>query len=185
SGTDVRDCDVAQASNYQPTSNPGRSTWPKASSEAIGKSRSPRKRRSRSSQRRQAKRPQHGNQVSRPAKRNSDEHADLVRRASGRVVWPPAHRTNRAACCRAVVVRRRIRRCRQFLDSSRFDANDARTSSGSAKLIVVSLLDLVARPSLAMDSITAQFCRKQVVASRMLGAWTATLQACLPPLFDI
>jgi hypothetical protein len=36
-----------------------------------------------------------------------------------------------------------------------------------------------------MDSIIGQFCRKHVVASPMFGACTLTLQACLPPLFDI
>jgi hypothetical protein len=56
---------------------------------------------------------------------------------------------------------------------------------GTASLIVRSSPDLAARPSRAMDSIIGQFCRKNVVASWMVGARTATLQACLPPLFAI
>src|ERR1700694_1290791 len=55
----------------------------------------------------------------------------------------------------------------------------------TASLIVRSSPDLLTRPSRAMDSIIGQFCRKNLVASWMLGACTLTLQPCLPPLLVI
>jgi hypothetical protein len=51
--------------------------------------------------------------------------------------------------------------------------------------LIVRSWPVLVRPSRAIDSIIGQFCRKNVVASPALGAWTLTLQACLPPLFAI
>jgi hypothetical protein len=56
---------------------------------------------------------------------------------------------------------------------------------GITNLILPLLSDPSARPSRAIDSIVGQFCRKNAVASCMLGACTLTLQACLTPPLEI
>jgi len=57
--------------------------------------------------------------------------------------------------------------------------------SGITNLILPPSSDPPARPSRAIDSIVGQFCRKNAVASCMLGACTLTLHACLTPPFEI
>jgi hypothetical protein len=56
---------------------------------------------------------------------------------------------------------------------------------GAINLILPLSLAPPARPSRAISSMVGQFCRKNMVASWIFGACTLTLQACLPPRFEI